>query len=94
MEGGSGNAQGNGDGHHAVANGEGDDRVQGTSGGGRTDPVVIVELWDVTVLKDLHFSFRHGGVVVSLGPHGSIHLQGELSVSAVARPRNFEFLAV
>ena len=94
MEGGSGNDRGNGDDDHTMADGEGDDRVQGTSGGGRTSPVVIGELSGVTVLKDLRFSTWNGGVVISLGSHGSIYLQGELSVSAVARARNFEFLAV
>lgn len=54
-----------------MADGEGNNRVQATSGGGHTDPVVIVKLWDVTVLKDLRVSTRQGGVVISLGSQGA-----------------------
>ncbi|MGB2200495.1 MAG: calcium-binding protein [Pseudooceanicola atlanticus] len=56
--------------------------------------VIQLSLPEIRGLEDLRFSTRNGGVVISLGAQGSIFLQGELSVSAVAQSRNFEFLSV
>lgn len=54
---------------------------------------IRLALSGVSSLSDLTFQTRTGGLEVGLGSHGTIFLQGDLTVEAVARAGNFQFVA-
>jgi len=54
--------------------------------------VIELEYDDVTSVNDLTISDIDGGVVVHVGPHGSLYLAGSLSAAEVRDAANFVFL--
>ncbi len=54
--------------------------------------VIELEYDDITSVSDLVFQNVDGGVVVYVGDHGGLYLQGELTAAQVNDARNFAFV--
>ncbi len=53
--------------------------------------VISLDYDDVTSIDDLTISQVEQGIVIYVGDHGGMLLQGELTLAQVADPRNFLF---